>query len=556
MSLSATRERRANAGNRMHSLVLQQQDSLFEEDVLDDVEEYIVEEQEDVFDEDFGSTDEEDAVDEEAIVHAEEKATRQKRRKVVTSISTRSKRSAGETLRTVSSSLQTSSNAAQSPATPSRETREKKRSAREVLQTPLLRSVRQSNRSSTVASKRQLQQKLLEDQKRRALLPQRPRMVDVEMTQQEKLAEAKETERLNLASLQNIIQMEEENRRKRAQTVAERVGPVIRFRSFRVKLVEEVSSEAKECATSSTGTKDSYEREGDSLDVTGVHITDDNLRGLEDNSDREQLPQHTRMDVGEGPKQPLERFGACNLMIFERFDHDPFEAWADRPQYPVKATCPFTGLPARYRDPRTSIPYATKGAYKTLQRVLNQEYAWSPVLRAYMHAFNAKVPQTVPNKWFESTLGVAVEREEKPKPKKPPAKPDQGHGTDSVFPHNQVSRPSPALGVMSGTQIPVFNPVMSLTPGIPAPGLIPATDHFRRTQLSELSPAAPPVPVTQPSPATGLTSDTHLAKPSPVIVLTSEEPTKGPAYNAAVGQPKPYDSDSGVGDAEVINVDV
>ncbi|KAH7571421.1 hypothetical protein JRO89_XS04G0047700 [Xanthoceras sorbifolium] len=35
--------------------------------------------------------------------------------------------------------------------------------------------------------------------------------------------------------------------------------------------------------------------------------------------------------------------------------------------YPEKAVCAVTGLPAKYRDPRTGLPYATKEAFKILQ---------------------------------------------------------------------------------------------------------------------------------------------------------------------------------------------
>ncbi|KAJ9540323.1 hypothetical protein OSB04_026829 [Centaurea solstitialis] len=40
--------------------------------------------------------------------------------------------------------------------------------------------------------------------------------------------------------------------------------------------------------------------------------------------------------------------------------------------YPEKAVCVVTGLPAKYRDPKTGLPYATKEAYKVIrERYLN-----------------------------------------------------------------------------------------------------------------------------------------------------------------------------------------
>jgi len=46
--------------------------------------------------------------------------------------------------------------------------------------------------------------------------------------------------------------------------------------------------------------------------------------------------------------------------------------------------CPVTGRPARYRDPRTKVPYATPAAYQTLTMILNHEYVWSKALGCYV----------------------------------------------------------------------------------------------------------------------------------------------------------------------------
>ncbi|XP_015072045.1 SWR1 complex subunit 2 [Solanum pennellii] len=41
--------------------------------------------------------------------------------------------------------------------------------------------------------------------------------------------------------------------------------------------------------------------------------------------------------------------------------------------YPQKAVCVVTGLPARYRDPKTGLPYATKEAFKTIRERFAEE---------------------------------------------------------------------------------------------------------------------------------------------------------------------------------------
>lgn len=46
--------------------------------------------------------------------------------------------------------------------------------------------------------------------------------------------------------------------------------------------------------------------------------------------------------------------------------------------------CPITGLPARYLDPRTNVPFASVAAFHTLTKVLSREYTWSESLGCYI----------------------------------------------------------------------------------------------------------------------------------------------------------------------------
>lgn len=51
-----------------------------------------------------------------------------------------------------------------------------------------------------------------------------------------------------------------------------------------------------------------------------------------------------------------------------------------------KDTCAITGQAARYRDPRTGVPFASVRAYQTLTKVLEHEYVWSESLGCYVAA--------------------------------------------------------------------------------------------------------------------------------------------------------------------------
>ncbi|TPX57164.1 hypothetical protein PhCBS80983_g04015 [Powellomyces hirtus] len=417
MSLSSTRARRENAGSRMQALVQQQlQDGQFDDDVLDDVEDYVVEVQDDVFDEDFGSTDEdEEQIDGEAKIQEEEKAARQSHRRTKVLIS-KAKPFPQPAVRSSTDKPSVTKAPVKRPRT----------KAKEALANPLLSSVRQSNRSSTIAAKKQLQQKLVETSKRRALVPPRPRVAEVELTQEQKLEEAKETEKINLASLNRIIQSEEDNRLKRAHRVERAPGPIIRFRSFRCRLVEE----AKEKVDTSS-----------SMDIdNGAASSDDQIPPLLSH----EPPSIHSAEEGAHAENPSskEQFVSKNHIIFDGFTEDPFEKWNTQCKEPEQQRCPITGLRARYRDPKTSIPYATKDAYAVLQRLINGQYAWSPVCQTYIHPFNAVPPAGTPHQWIDSTFGQVVAREEVPeKPKVKKLSKDKGKPTEEGHTFHVLQEP-------------------------------------------------------------------------------------------------------------------
>ncbi|KAF5361713.1 hypothetical protein D9758_007299 [Tetrapyrgos nigripes] len=54
-------------------------------------------------------------------------------------------------------------------------------------------------------------------------------------------------------------------------------------------------------------------------------------------------------------------------------------------------TCPVSGLPAKYLDPRTGVPYADVKTYKTLTALLEHQYVWSADLGCYVGAAGADV---------------------------------------------------------------------------------------------------------------------------------------------------------------------
>jgi YL1 nuclear protein C-terminal domain len=74
-------------------------------------------------------------------------------------------------------------------------------------------------------------------------------------------------------------------------------------------------------------------------------------------------------------------------------------------------TCPITGLQARYRDPRTGVPYANAGAFRILTRLLAQEYVWSPAgapdgIGVFVGHEKQRGAAGVPDCWGEAMGGV------------------------------------------------------------------------------------------------------------------------------------------------------
>ncbi|KAF9360207.1 hypothetical protein BGX26_010207 [Mortierella sp. AD094] len=97
-----------------------------------------------------------------------------------------------------------------------------------------------------------------------------------------------------------------------------------------------------------------------------------------------------------------------NWITFMGYEDEdsPISEWSSVESYPEqKPMCAITGLPARYKDPRTGIPYANKEAYKILQNVVRHGYVWSNGLNAYCHDVAQPLPKGVPAGMAEALIG-------------------------------------------------------------------------------------------------------------------------------------------------------
>ena len=162
----------------------------------------------------------------------------------------------------------------------------------------------------------------------------------VEMTQEEILAEAKLTEKLNLASLKKYEQMELENK-KRANKITRKAvsGPYIRYLSTAMPMVDDPES----------GCASKEER---------ISVDDDDSQDMESE-------QHSQRDSGNSAasKPSHER----TFLTFSDFDTFRSSFPRTKARNSQQKICPITRLPAKYFDPVTRLPYANLQAFKILR---------------------------------------------------------------------------------------------------------------------------------------------------------------------------------------------
>lgn len=145
------------------------------------------------------------------------------------------------------------------------------------------------------------------------------------LTQEELLEEAKITEELNIQSLENYRRLELEKKSRRTVKQSQK-GPVIRYHSLTMPLIEEIPDEEEE--------------------IGEPH-------------------QKDPVDTGEHCERTFITF------TDERILKDYFPEKRTKP--PVKQFCPVTRLPAKYFDPITQTPYATLQAFKIIREAYVQQ---------------------------------------------------------------------------------------------------------------------------------------------------------------------------------------
>ena len=178
---------------------------------------------------------------------------------------------------------------------------------------------KKSFRSSTIKQTEQIEKSQKEKTNKHKRHPKQPELR--RLTQEELLAEAQITEEQNLASLAAFLKLEAEKKKTKLHKIRYQ-GPVIRFHSVTMPLIEELPDEPE-------------------IRVDDSHENEANRSG---------------------------RKCSRNFVVFTDVNNFPKAYFPNKKvKPPEKPICVVTGMPAKYRDPITGKPYATLHAFKYIR---------------------------------------------------------------------------------------------------------------------------------------------------------------------------------------------
>lgn len=336
--MAANRERRSNAGNRIAKLLDEEEEDEFYKtsyggfnETADD-RDYVQknDDEEDIVDSDF-SIDEND----EPVSDQEEEAPKRKK-KVVT--------------KAYKEPVKKKSPVKAAKEAKHKSERQKSPKKKEKSTFTVLDSGRKSFRKSTAAKTAATQIRMKQRVEAEKLKPKVVKVEEYIPTQEELLEEAEITEKENLKSLEKFRKMELEKKKTRP-TKRVFTGPIVKYQSFTMPLVEEASP-------NKSGSSESLSR----MECDDV----------------EEIKERSKLRKPKKASTKVEVKGKCER-TFIMFDNDIDDHLFD--SYFPKATkrdrrsqiCAITRLPARYFDPVTQLPYRNKQAFKILREAYYQQ---------------------------------------------------------------------------------------------------------------------------------------------------------------------------------------
>ncbi|KAJ7581030.1 YL1 nuclear protein-domain-containing protein [Mycena floridula] len=394
-SLVSRRPRRSTAGNRMEAALAEMALDDTVKDGDDDKDFFVEKYEEDIFGSDFESTDEEaeqQVEDGDQQVQNEEKQARKAER------SRLEKATAAAAARQRATFNPTASSSAPKPKTKKRRVTDDTGDAAEDSTNAEANALRKSARKHTILNTSEHVKRMKISEKERAGRTSKRGRTQVQraLTQDELIARALDNEEGNIVQHRDYLKLEEERRRKARVVRPSIQGPLVRW----VSRKEEVRSAS---------------RYGYSLG-TFSQLSNGNGPGSTFSATAE-LPTASTLTPNPNPYiNLLAKLSAPaldtmkvtkNYLVHELGQHEGVSkpSWGEtmevmfgdhvkwgevkaysnkgRPVTRPKQICPISGLTAKYRDPRTGVPYANIQAYKTLTTILDHGFIWSKELGCY-----------------------------------------------------------------------------------------------------------------------------------------------------------------------------
>lgn len=223
------------------------------------------------------------------------------------------------------------------------------------------KSFRKSTALKTAATQSRVKQRTEEEKKKKKYI----KVTEYIPTQEELLAEAVETEKENTKSLEKFMRLEMEKKRSRP-TKRQPTGPIIRYHSTSLPLIEDLDGKAIALNTTTTVKIEPMDLDG----AAEEQPAESESRPAP--TKRSRATQRALNAIKNGPR--YER----TFITFENDVHDKLfdeifrtknsrRAKQLRVNNELGKTCPITKLPARYFDPVTKVPYRSLAAFKIIR---------------------------------------------------------------------------------------------------------------------------------------------------------------------------------------------
>ncbi|KAH7262639.1 YL1 nuclear protein-domain-containing protein [Fusarium tricinctum] len=211
--------------------------------------------------------------------------------------------------------------------------------------------------------------------------------------------------------------------------------------------------------------------------------------------------------VSQAPNaQSQPSTGARNAIIFQAFDDNAlkdrtvqtqiiFGRKMNRLSKPSPAPlCVITNHPARYRDPRTGLPYYNAYAYREIQRLTRGEYRWSHIIGAWVGSgtFAARgVPERFlnPDKKGPEKKAMPSEPDKDKEAIKPP---EQIHGSKPEIASGDSTSSEKTAGAKPGfLAAPKSESNKAVQPNVVPPVVVEPTNTANTVVMAPVSAPAP-----------------------------------------------------------------